>query len=257
MRFLTRVRRDTPAEEVRELLADALADDAATALALVAHLRDPRGGLGERARALDAMAHLAEHHPRTFRANLKTVCVSNGCYRDLCSLHAASVGGGEPARLMAAAVLEGSPLACKWAPSERSHFDREENGRMAREIMRILSWSGSRYRRELKKGRDGLVEGLLCEGRWDEIAFGDVPGAAMRRYARRALPEHCGERFRRWQALQPGPLLAPHRIVSRWLDLRGCPASAWAVWRDHARRLGGLCAPRTEVVHDTIMVNFE
>jgi len=70
----------------------------------------------------------------------------------------------------------------------------------------------------------GVVEGLLCAKRYDEIDFSKVPSVAMLRYARRCFPRNMPERFSQWRrdlllgkAKINTSAVDPYQVVERFL----------------------------------------
>jgi hypothetical protein len=76
-------------------------------------------------------------------------------------------------------------LACKWAPTEGSHFDHNTNGRLAQKLAKLMfpnsSTPNKDYRLMLTKLRKYLnvVETLMCAGEWDKIDYEKVPSRTM------------------------------------------------------------------------------
>ena len=91
-------------------------------------------------------------------------------------------------------------LAGKWAPTERTHFDHNTNGRLAQRLAQLMfpySLTPNKdYRLMITKLRNHLkvVETLMCAGEWDKIDYEKVPSRTMM-LNRAAFKKHDEERF--------------------------------------------------------------
>lgn len=215
--------RTTSKSDLRDLICKAFEERPEIAIALIYHLRDPRNGKGEKQLTYWAFEVLEDLWPETLKANLRSICIDFGCYKDLCHLRAANIAKELPMEIMACGIKSGDPLACKWAPSEKSHFDRIENGNQARELRKLLDVDAKTYRSILKQGREkaNIVENWMCKGEWDSIPFSKVCAQAMRIYGTKAFPTHCPKSFCNWKiAVMEGRERAnlagiqPHQLAS-------------------------------------------
>nr|WRJ69470.1 vWFA superfamily protein [Oceanusvirus sp.] len=190
-----------------QILVGALFENPGLAMQIVFHARDARNGKGEKRLSRWAMEHLAAFHPQTYQANLEGFAEQYGCYKDLCELYAAdfernaSDADETPLLVLADALERGVPLAAKWAPSEKSHFDSPQRGRQAAFLKKVLDKSSKEYRQMLTRGREkaNIVERLMSAGKWQDIDFSGVCAKAMRIYAKKAFPARCSERFGEWK----------------------------------------------------------
>jgi hypothetical protein len=111
----------------------------------------------------------------------------------------------------------------------------------------------------------GVVEGLLCAKRYDEIDFSKVPSVAMLRYARRCFPRNMPERFSQWRrdlllgkAKINTSAVDPYQVVERFLAVGQTPIAQEeldtleAFYTESIRELRAKgSAGRTCVVADT------
>lgn len=88
-------------------------------------------------------------------------------------------------------------LAGKWAPGERSSFNKEYGA--VKLLCEQLGWSLRTYRINLSKLRNHLEvpERMICDKRWAEIDFDTFPARARQKYHYQ-LKKNCGARYRRY-----------------------------------------------------------
>jgi Mg-chelatase subunit ChlD len=147
-------------------------------------------------------------------------------------------------------------LAAKWAPNERSHFDKQAklSQRLASLIFPDDKKAHMKYRKMLGPLRRHmvLVENLMCDGRWGEINFSAVPSIAHR-ILKKAFAKHEPERYSAYQeSLAQGKAkinttgLAPHLLVEEYYK-QGTSASVdltieaqWKSIVDNVRKCGAF-----------------
>lgn len=187
---------DTPRKAIEIMTRRSFLRYPKNTLALLLRTRDCKGK-GLREQSLWAISEVQKIAPLTVSANLSAL-VNVGCYRDLCVLYKydyrrrQDTADISPLRHLANAVARGVPLACKWAPSESTHFDLPYNGSQAKKMMMLLGMTPKEYRCALKRGRSEaqIVETKMCSGNWESIECGDVPSRALRTYSASAFPRH-------------------------------------------------------------------
>ncbi|AUF82505.1 vWFA superfamily protein [Tetraselmis virus 1] len=187
-------------EDFLFLFEEALTSDPELACKILFHLRDPRQGKGEKRLAQWGMVHLACTRPHTYRSNLEYFASECGFYKDLCEIYASYQSDIKPMEILKTKLSEGCPLACKWAPSEKSSYDKPDNGNQAKLLRNMLGVSWSQYRETLKIGREKakIVEQYMCSDNWKNIDFSTVSSRAMRLYSKNAFPKHCSDEFEQW-----------------------------------------------------------
>lgn len=259
--------RNTPEEKIRSLVSKSWEEDRVKTLAILMHLRDCRGGKGEKTIFYYALLWLRENHPRVYLANLPTF-VNQGYYKDLCylvkMLHAkgsSKLGSTTWIELEYLAELFQKDLALletsqksitlvgKWLPSESSHFDAKENGNQAGILARLLfpadlkKTAMRKYRKALTQTRENLriVEKLLSEKRYSEINFNSVPAKAhkiLRKAFVKNAPEAYAEflsKVKKGEAKINSTGLQPHELVEK---IRKQPdETIESLWTDLANKL--------------------
>lgn len=112
-------------------------------------------------------------------------------------------------------------LAWKWTVTEGSHYDKGKYKGTVGKICKLLGISKKEYRKMATEMRAhlGVVEGLMCGKRWEEIDFSKVPSRAMHIY-KKAYTKHQPERFGTFiekvtagEAKMNTGTLQPHEIV--------------------------------------------
>lgn len=104
-------------------------------------------------------------------------------------------------------MLQGKPisLACKWVPTEGGSLDRKTG------IYKILAAEMNVSPRVMRKQyitpmREyiKIVERFMCECKWNEIDYSKVPSCAMKRL-KKSFEKHDETRFKEWrESLQKG-----------------------------------------------------
>lgn len=197
-----------PADQIR-LFDRAYIETPDLAMKLLFHLRDIRGGMGERRLFRTLLRHVARTWPESARKNVKYIA-QFGRWDDLLCLL------GTPAEKEAAAVI-GEQLAedeaalkrretgeeenahisllAKWLPSDNASSPRTR--KTAARLINALGTEQKEYRRLVTalRARIGLTERHMTEKRTDKINYEAVPAQAMLRY-RNAFARADGERFK-------------------------------------------------------------
>jgi len=230
-----KVVRSTDESTVNTLMTSAWEENPLLTLKSVFHLRDCRGGKGERARFYNCLHWLiANGHSNHVLKNLEHIPFY-GTFKDLIvaftgtelesqmlkyyaktlcddinTLNEAVVIGNVNEHGHANVALS---LAAKWAPTEGGSFDKKH--RLARKLVKsIRAEIQSQYAptitvnnlRDYRKqilipAREHLnvVERYMCSMNWDQINFAHVPSVAMKNY-RKAFLAHEEERFNKYLA---------------------------------------------------------
>lgn len=212
--------RDTAEPILLELFRKAWDQNPEQAVAIAMNLRDARDGKGERALVWYILLWLRTYKPGTYLVNLETF-VDLGYFKDLFQIvklvHERKLDflGQQTfveleyfAELLKRDFVT-SPdkvsltLAAKWAPTERTQFDKRSCGKQAYILSKLCfpdSESPQRdYRKMLSTMREELkvVERLMSENRWDEINFGQVPAKAHR-LLRKVFGQHQADRYKKY-----------------------------------------------------------
>lgn len=177
------------------------------AMKLLFHIRDIRGGMGERRMFRTLLAHTARIWPASARRNVQYVA-EFGRWDDLLCLldtpactEAVSVISRQLEDDLAALARRGNgdcsahiSLLAKWLPSDNASSRRTRA--MAAKLMRLLDMDARTYRKTLTRLRAAisLTERRLTANQADRINYEAVPAGAMLKY-RKAFRRQDGERF--------------------------------------------------------------
>jgi hypothetical protein len=221
---------------------DAWAEDPLATLRLLFHGRDCRGGKGDRAPFIKAMAYIYERHPDWFHANYALI-PEYGRYLDWFEIML-EIGQPLPEIIIEIAnqlnldhanMMEGKSvsLLAKWIPSEGKKWNQTIGFTdvLCCELFDIEK-SNATYRRKLRKeyltplrAYIDVVERKMCGNEWDTIDFSRVPGVAMHRL-KKTFKKHAPETFDQWvQEVEAGKAkinaktVYPHTLVASMLKL--------------------------------------
>lgn len=95
----------------------------------------------------------------------------------------------------------GNPITicAKWAPSENDSYDRKYG--VVSTLTKVMNITLKKYRKEYTtplRQYLKIVEKYMCEKRWDEIEYSKVPSCAMKRL-KNAFAKHEPEQFASWK----------------------------------------------------------
>ena len=177
------------------------------AMKLLFHLRDIRGGMGERKLFRTLLRHVAFTWPESARKNVSYIA-EFGRWDDLLCLL------GTPAEKQAVQVIkdrlaedaaalerrkagdENAPISllAKWLPSDNTSSPRTKS--TARRLIRALEMEKKEYRRLVTalRARIGLAERHLTKKQPEKINYEAVPAQAMLKY-RNAFKRNDSDRF--------------------------------------------------------------
>lgn len=182
--------RKNPTASVSELVSvffAAYGENPNLAVKALLHLRDVRGGMGERNSGKVLLYFLAKSHPEIVR-QLLPYFPEYGRWDDLLVLLDTPVET-EVLELIKINLAEGNELCAKWMPREnKSHGD------IAKYLIQRFGLSPKKYRQMLSGLSGNLIERKMCQNMWSEINFQHVPSVAMKNY-RKAFSRHQPERF--------------------------------------------------------------
>jgi hypothetical protein len=140
-------------------------------------------------------------------------------------------------------------LAGKWAPTEKTFFDKPGQGRLARRLAHL--WFGAShpqcysraYRQALSQLRENLrvVERFMCAGEWNRIEFSHVSSKCHLK-SKKAFAKHCDGRYESYLSeLKAGTAkintagLHPHELVNQYMSNKveggGVDETVEAQWR--------------------------
>lgn len=186
---------------IQRLFADAYKEDALFATKIAFYARDVRGGLGERSTFRTIIHYMAEYHPEALRPNLDLIGVY-GRYDDLYCLIDTSLEKDMWAAMKKQFEEDirnlhedkAVSLLAKWIKTADSSSETTRKlGILTAQKLGYSVYNFKRIVRALRK-RIGVIESLMCAGRWDEIEYSAVPSRAMMIY-RKAFEKHDKSRY--------------------------------------------------------------
>jgi hypothetical protein len=211
--------RNTPIENLQGLLDASWRESPLDTLKLIFHLRDCRGGKGERKQFKECINWLLQNgHSRHVLTNLDNF-EFYGSYKDLLCLFNTSIEPdmltlfskqlkADKQILIASKMLTEEfgdkshhmeiSLAAKWAPTEGCSHDRKFKA--VSKFAKALSCDKKSYRKEYLvplRAYLNIVEKSMCSGDWDSINYAHVPSIAMHKY-RKIFAKHDEERFSKY-----------------------------------------------------------
>lgn len=217
--------RDVDRLQFETLLRTSYDEDALHTLKIVAHIRDCRGGKGERKLGRWALVWLTAHHPRELAHNLRALVGEYGRFDDTLVLVGSSVETAMLEMLRKQLVndlktlrstSQGGPhanstldtgrrisMCAKWIPSQqRKRSDRLDLHKKLCKHMRI---SSARLRKQYLtplRSKIATLEKLMSAGEWTAIEFDKVPSVAMQIHGKPgyAFERHLPDRFAVWKA---------------------------------------------------------
>lgn len=229
------VKEDTLKEHLKTSCNESLLDT----FVLAFHIRDCRGGKGERRLGRYALKYLYNTYPEIFQKLLPLV-PKYGRWDDLFFLYEAENKDKDSKNLVLQVYAsqlkedlqnmnDGKPcsLASKWLPSEKSSLNKKVNAYSS--ICKILKTDCKTLRKSFitpLRGYIKIVERYMCSGTWEKIDFNTVPSRAMLKL-KKAFSEHQEERFNEWKEnLSKGKTvikakqLMPHELIKNLCQSR-------------------------------------
>ena len=149
-------------------------------------------------------------------------------------------------------MLEGKPISicAKWCPSEGDSKDKKY--KLVDSICKEMGITSREYRKEFitpLRTYLNIVEKYMCEKRWDEIQFSNVPSYAMKKL-KKAFEKNTPDTFKEWknklsknEVKVNAKQLFPHELVKEMRTKDYCDevcTAQWKVLEDEVRKLGVL-----------------
>jgi hypothetical protein len=210
------------------------------------HIRDCRGGKGERTIGRWCFEWIANFHSNIFIKIFKHI-PHYGRWDDLLYINAKpllpyifrfykikleqdclDMMSGKPVSLLA-----------KWLPTEGKSFNRR-NKQTFKELLEILGMSRKLYRHKISTLRQyiDVVECHTCKKRWKDIIYSKVPSRAMYNL-RNAFERHDPKRFIQWTRSKETPtsVIYPHTLIERYKHFDPVIEDQW----------GEICTRMTEL----------
>lgn len=159
------------------MFKNAYAEDATLALKCLFYLRDARGGQGERRFFRICYKWLADNYPRE-AAHLIPHVATYGRYDDLFVLFGTSCESDMMEYIWNVINEDEDHLVYKWMPSINA--SSKEAKIRGRKFAHKFNMTEREYRKMLSTGRKAchLVESLMSQNQWDQIAFDHLPSKA-------------------------------------------------------------------------------
>lgn len=235
-----------------QYISEAAKENLRDAILLAFHIRDCRGGKGERDLGRQCLEWLRENHTQEYNA-IARVIPKYGRWDDL--LNTGELGYQiitEQLKEDLDNMNDGKPvsLCAKWAPTENDSLDRKYG--TVKALCTVLKVTPKQYRKTyISPLREylNIVENFMCHNKWSEIEYSKVPSQAMRRL-KKAFERNDENRFVEWKAsLEKGEVevkgkqVSPHELV-REIRTTGkadavCEAQ-WKVLEEEVNKLGSL-----------------
>lgn len=266
LNFFFKTVRNTPDESLPELLKNAWNENPALTLKAIFHLRDCRGGKGERKQFRNCISWLiSSGNAKHVRNNLSNIPFF-GTFKDLLVTTADTVCEGEALKIFATTLADDidkvnananvdaatdrlvvvpTTLAGKWAPTEGGSLDKKY--RFARKLVGLLHDTCAPttfnvrnladYRKMCSKLRTQIdvVEKRMCAGDWTGINFERVPSVALKNY-RGCFAKHTDKYAAYLARVKEGTAkinakVFPHDLVSHYVSGGGFDETIELQWK--------------------------
>lgn len=196
------------------------------ALKCLFYLRDIRGGQGERRFFRLCIKWLANRHKDEME-HLIALVPEYGRYDDLFELFGTPLADEMMGYIKHVIDKNEDHLVYKWMPSiNTSSKDTQAHGRM---FAREFGMSEKEYRKMLSEGRKAcyLVETLMSQNKWDQIAFDKLPSRAGILYSKAfARREETSARYAAFMSNEKTKVnagtLYPYDVVAKAAEVMGC-----------------------------------
>jgi hypothetical protein len=224
--FFSRIVRGSHVEDYVPLFIEVFNEDNKLAMQLLFNLRDIRGGKGEKHLSIILLFVLKISNFNVYKC-VVLECIKNyGCWKDLlviCELTKffdKNISNSYEIKLFSNQLIIDQillttnsksciSLASKWAPSEKSHYDKYPL-KLANGISKGMNITPKSYRQLLTNLRRNLnvVETCMKDDKYKDIDFSQVPSVAYKLYRKSFLRgknskgessqerEYLGERYK-------------------------------------------------------------
>lgn len=207
------------------LFVAAYKEDPTLALKCLFYLRDIRGGQGERRFFRIALKWLGMNQPEE-AIHLIPYISEYGRYDDLFELFDTPAENDMVKYIESIINQDEDHLVYKWLPSiNTSSKNAQERGR---KFARKFGLTERQYRKMLSEGRKAcnLVETLMSQNRWDEIAFNKLPSRAGLLYSKAfARREETAARYQEFMSSKTtivnASTLYPYDVVKKAREVMG------------------------------------
>jgi hypothetical protein len=235
-----------------DYLSEAAQENLQDTIILCFHIRDCRGGKGERNLGRQCLEWLRNNYPEEY-TNVFQLIPTYGRWDDLLATDKQGYNLiADQLKTDIQDMSQGNPisLCAKWAPTEGDSLDR--NHKTVNTLCTILNISPKEYRKNYitpLRSYLKIVENFMCTGQWDQIEYEKVPSQAMRRL-KNAFENHDADRFTEWkmglekgESEVKGKQVSPHELV-REIRTAGLADEVcegqWKVLEEEVAKLGSL-----------------
>lgn len=247
--FFFKVTRDCSIENLTEMLQGCWEEHPLDTLKLIFHLRDCRGGKGEKKQFHNCVMWLLNKSEIDLQNNLHAFPIF-GYYKDLLVLLGSTLQDKvldilvntleeDKRKLQSADPSDkyGISLVSKWIPSEGCAYDRKFS--VVSKLSKKLHINKSQYRKDYVvplRTHLKIVEQTMCARQWDQIDFSKIPSVALFRY-KKAFKKRCPEHYQQFldkvksgrskmntKQLHPHEIIKPYfNHLTGWTKIVDCP----------------------------------
>ena len=230
-------------DDVINMFKRAYEEDATLALKCLFYLRDCRGGAGERRFFRVCLKWLAQHFPNEAEHLIPHV-PTYGRYDDLYVLENTPCEETMFQWLHNVVFHYDDHLVYKWLKSE--NCSSKESKRIALKTRQYFGMTSRDYRKMLSEGRKAchLVETLMSQNQWDQIAFDHLPSRAGLLYKNAFMRrEETKERYAEFMSHKDtkvnasvlNPVEIAHQILTTWRTPSATERQAWQKYWDNLK----------------------
>ena len=230
-------------DDVIDMFKRAYEEDATLALKCLFYLRDVRGGAGERRFFRVCIKWLATHYEQEME-HLIPLVATYGRYDDLFELFDTPCESAMMGYIFHVLSKNEDHLIYKWMPSINA--SSKESKIRGRKFVREFGMTERQYRQMLSEGRKAchLVETLMSQNQWNQIAFNKLPSRAGLLYKnafmrREETKERYAEFMSRKDAKVNASVLNPveiaHQILDTWRTPSATERQAWQKYWDNLK----------------------
>lgn len=232
-------------EDIILMFKKAYQENATLALKCLFYLRDCRGGAGERRFFRICIKWLATHYREWEMEHLIPLVATYGRYDDLFELFDTPCEAAMMTYIFHVLNENEDHLIYKWMPSINAS-SREAKIR-GRKFAREFGMTERQYRKMLSEGRKAchLVETLMSQNQWDQIAFDRLPSRAGLLYKNAFMRrEETKERYAAFMsdtktkvnASVLNPVEIAHQILNaRWMEPSDVERQTWQKYWDNLK----------------------
>lgn len=238
-------------DQIGLLLESALRESELDTMKLVFHLRDCRGGKGERQAFYDCIKYLMATNRQHLIEKNFTHIPHYGYWKDIWAF-ADTEMANQAVKTYAEALrtdltADAPSLAVKYAPREGSALDKKHG--LVKKLSKQLKVSPAGYRTKIIRplaAKVKVVESRMCAKQWTDINYSAVPSVAGKKY-RKAFSLQDTVRYNQFlQAVNSGEAkmnvgqLQPHQIVQEVILGEDSEAinTMWSQYLKHCEQLG-------------------